>query len=399
MKKILALSVVIAFLCSCNIFKALHLMNQGTVSTTDFLEKVPIEFVNHMLIIPVSIGGTQYKFILDTGAPTVLSKEIADKQNLKTTCEIKSADAYKNKSSMNFTNAGDINIGNLKFINQGAAIYDFSTNKEISCFPFNSIVGANLMKSAIWQINLKDQIINITNDISKLKIADNAIKFKFHVMPSGTPVADVSVDGIQVNNVTLDYGSGSGIDLVSEKLINKIHTDKSKFTRIFGIVGMGLYGGKSDTTYIFNNEASVEENKLGSQKISVRRTGLSTIGTQIWKNYIVTFDWKTKTAYMEKIASEVPDNISTFGFTAALTDGKFMVTSITEKSSAVENGIAIGDQIISVNDKDYSSVTHDDYCNYITNGMVAKDIKTVEISFKHNDIVKKVKLERRDPLN
>jgi len=102
---------------------------------------------------------------------------------------------------------------------------------------------------------------------------------------------------------------------------------------------------------------------------------------------------------MEKIASEPPDNIKTFGFSAILKDGKFLVTSITEKSSAVENSLALGDQIMSVNGKDYTTLSSDDYCNYVTNGLVPKSVNTVEIDYKHNDVVKKIKLERRYSLN
>jgi len=374
-------------------------MNKGEVSTADFYEQVPIEFENRMVIVPVSINGVKYKFILDTGAPTVISKEIADKLNLKDICTVKSADVHKNKSSMPFTNAGDICIGNLKFINQGAAIYDFGGNKELSCFPFSSIIGANLMKSAIWQIDLKNKTIIITNDINKLKIPETAIKFKFKGLPTGTPTANVTIEGVQINNVTLDYGSGSGVDMVSNKLLKKIHAGGIKFIRIFGYNSMGLYGGKNDTTFIFKSNAALEGNLLGNQKVTIRKNGLSTIGTQILKNYIVTFDWHNNMAYMEKITADTSDLMNSFGFTALLTDGKLLVTSITEKSSAAEKGLALGDQIISVNDKDYTSISADDYCNYIIKGMVPTDINTVEIAFKHNDVIQKIKLERKEPLN
>ena len=374
-------------------------MHLGTVNSTDFLEKVPIEFVDKEVILTVTLNGVTHKFILDTGAPTVLSKSLADSLNLTPLFFMQTSDVHKNKSSLPITKADEICIGKLKFTNQGAAIYDFSKNKEISCSPFNSIIGANLMKSAIWQINIKDKIIYITNDIKKLNIPKSAIKFGFMETPSETPIINVTIDSININHVTLDYGSGSGVDLVSEKLIDKIHTEKKNFVRMFGYNSVGLFGGKNDTTYFINDSVKIESNSLDAQEISIRRTGISTIGTQVLKNYIVTLDWNNDTIYMEKIASEALDKINTFGFTAVLTNGKLIVTSITEKSSAVENGIVLGDQIMSVNGKDYTTVSSDDYCNYITNGMVPKDVNTVEISFKHNDVLKKVKLERRDPLS
>lgn len=395
MKKIFLFSAITLFLCSCNIIKVVHLMNKGEVSTKEFYEQVTIEFENRMVIVPVTIDGVVYKFILDTGAPTVLSKEIADKMNLKNTSKVKSANASENKSSMSFTTVGDILIDSLKFINQGTAVYDFSLNKELSCFTFNSIVGANLMKDAIWQIDIQNKIIRITNDIKKLRIPENVMKFKFNQQLTGTPMASITVEGVTLKNITIDYGSSSSIDLVSEKLVKKIHENKLKFVRIFGYNSMGLYGGKNDTTYVFESNPSLAGNPLGTHKISVRRSGVSTISTQILKNYIVTFDWPKSTVYIEKIVSNTTDDTKTFGFTALLSDGKLLVTSITENSSAAENGITLSDQIISVNDKDYTSFSNNDYCNYIINGMVPKDVNDVEITYKHNDTVQKVKLERR----
>jgi hypothetical protein len=395
MKKIFLSSAIILLLCSCNILKVVRLMNKGEVSTKEFNEQVFIEFENKMVIVPVTIDGVVYKFILDTGAPTVLSKEIADKLNLKNTSSVASADAHKNKSSMSFAKVGDITIDSLKFINQGAAVYDFSLNKELSCFTFNSIVGANLMKDAIWQIDIQNKIIRITNDIKKLRIPETAVNFKFNQQLTGTPMADITVNGVKIKNVTIDYGSGSGIDLVSEKLIKKIHEDKTRFIRIYGYNSMGLYGGNNDTSFVFENDPLLAGNNLGSQKISLRKKGISTIGTQILKNYIVTFDWSESMVYMEKIANDTTDENKTFGFTALLSEGKFLVTSITENSSATENGISLGDQIISVNGKDYTAFSSEDYCNYIINGMVPKDVNEVSITFLHDEVVKTVKLERR----
>ncbi len=397
MKKILITSIIIFFFSSCSIIKVVRLMNKGEMSTKEFYEQVPIEFENKMVIMPVTIGGTAYKFILDTGAPTVLSKELSDKLNLKPITKVKSADAHKNKSQMEFLRVGDISIDSLKFINQGAAVYDFNLNKELACFSFNSIVGANLMKDAIWQIDIQNKIILITNDIKKLSITESALKYKFDQQLTGTPVTEVTINGITVKNVTIDYGSGSGIDLVSEKLVKNIHASNVKFTRLFGYNSMGLYGGKNDTSYIFESDVLLAKKSIGTHKISLRRSGISTIGTQILKNYVVTFDWPNSTVYMEKTANDAPDDAMTFGFTALLSDGKFLVTSITENLSATENGISLGDQIISVNNKDYTSFSKEDYCDYIINGMVPKDINEVEISFKHNDVVQKVKLERRKP--
>lgn len=398
MRKIFLFSATLIFFCSCSIIKVVKLMNKGEVSCKEFYEQVPFEFENKMVIVPVTIQGITYKFILDTGAPTVLSKELADKLNCKSISKVTSADAQKNKGKMEFIKVGDIYIDSLKFIRQGAAMYDFSINKELACFPFNSIVGANLMKDAIWQIDIHNKIIRITNDIKNLSISENAIKFKFSQQLTGTPMTDVTVDGVTVKNVTLDYGAGSGIDLVSEKLIKKIQDDKTKYVRVFGSNSMGLYGGTNDTTYLFRGDVVLPGNSLGENRISVRRKGISTIGTQIFKKYVVTFDWPNNTVYFDKTVSDTTDESKTFGFSALLSDEKFLVTSITENSSATENGISLGDQILAVNDKDYTSFSPEDYCDYIINGMVPQDVDEVNITFRHNDIVKTVHLLRKKPV-
>ncbi|MFC2138968.1 PDZ domain-containing protein [Bacteroidota bacterium] len=94
--------------------------------------------------------------------------------------------------------------------------------------------------------------------------------------------------------------------------------------------------------------------------------------------------------------SDIESNqIETFGITASLVNGKLFVDYIYDNSSASEAGITLGDQIISINDKDYTDVKLSEYCDIIFNGLFPEELNEVELVYKNQGIQKKVILKKK----
>jgi len=70
-KVILLLTLISSHIYSQNID-----LNIGKVNSKEYYEEVGFEFIKDKIIVPVSIEGKEYKFILDTGAPNIISNEI-----------------------------------------------------------------------------------------------------------------------------------------------------------------------------------------------------------------------------------------------------------------------------------------------------------------------------------
>ena len=80
--KIKAIILLLIFLnIGCSPSK--HFFNSGDVIISNDIEVLEIKMLRDIPFCKVSIGGTEYNFMIDTGAPLVISKEIFTKLNLK----------------------------------------------------------------------------------------------------------------------------------------------------------------------------------------------------------------------------------------------------------------------------------------------------------------------------
>ena len=76
-------------------------LNKGNTQEQNYYSEIQFEYVNGKIIIPVIINEITYRFLLDTGAPNLITKKLTSILNPKSLQEIKVNDANHNKSSMN----------------------------------------------------------------------------------------------------------------------------------------------------------------------------------------------------------------------------------------------------------------------------------------------------------
>ena len=94
-----------------------------------------------MIILKVNISGEEYDFLLDTGAPNVISKELAQKYALSNIFERKFGDSQGQTSDLEMIKLDEISIGGINFLNTGAAVADLKQSKELGCLQINGFVG------------------------------------------------------------------------------------------------------------------------------------------------------------------------------------------------------------------------------------------------------------------
>src|SRR5436305_13422739 len=55
----------------------------GSIAESEFNETVHFQSVSGLIVIPVTIHGKVYEFIFDTGAPTIITEELAKTLHLE----------------------------------------------------------------------------------------------------------------------------------------------------------------------------------------------------------------------------------------------------------------------------------------------------------------------------
>ena len=361
MKKAILILITSLFFVSCGTVKMTNLLKKGEVEQEKFKVVIPFEYRFGLVIIKVNIKGNEYDFLFDTGAPNLLSKELAQILNPKSVVSQQIGDSQGESSSLDFVKIDKISIGGINFLNTGAAIANFSEPNEISCLKIDGFIGANLMKKAIWEIDYKNQKITITNSIDSLEIPSDSKKIRFYQKYANVPVVDIEIDGEPINEIKVDLGSNRDFQL-SSKYYKMLLRKKAILSTTFayGSESSGLYGrGSNDTTnYAIVSNIKLGEVVLNNQIVNFREDN-ARIGTNFFKNFRVILNWYNEEITMIKTNEYDNTKLNNFGFTPIVKGDKIFIGYIYNKSPADNAGLKLGDQILVVNGKDYNKVCWD----------------------------------------
>jgi predicted aspartyl protease len=354
-------------------------LKKGEVAQKNFKEEIPFETRAGLIVIKATVNNKEYHFIYDTGATNCVTKEVAEELKLKPVIDQTAVDAEGKKGGIQFAMLDEIRLGKISFANTAAAIIDLKAVPELACLGVDGLIGANLMRKACWQIDYVKQTLVFSDDLKSLIVPSNAFSFEFSSLISGTPVVEVEVTGEKSKDNVFDTGSSGEITLSAPTLKNILKKDKSfKFLRGIGSSSAGLYGKGNDTNYI----ARTENVKMGALTLTNHvvefKRDKGNLGSGFFKDYVVTMDWNQKKIWFVP-QPDTKQKWETFGFGLTKADKKLLVSYLIENSPASLAGIKTGDEVISVNEKDYREISDNDYCDMMVRQSPWKKEKKVQL--------------------
>lgn len=105
------LLLLIVLLAGCGTTRSFY--QQGSATVESGPVRVPIHLVKETLLVDVQIGGRTYRFLLDTGAPTMISSRIYEEQKLKPKARQKVTDTHGRARKLVFTVLPRMEVGGL----------------------------------------------------------------------------------------------------------------------------------------------------------------------------------------------------------------------------------------------------------------------------------------------
>jgi hypothetical protein len=360
MKKHLYLFGLLLFIFSCSPIN--KILEGGNLKETSFTERIPFNFEFGVPIIKVNIEGKNYNFLFDTGAPTVISPNLATELNLKTAAKAKTTDSQGNSNPQNFVSIPNIKIGNLNFENIGAVVIDMKQVFEFKCMNFDGIIGANQMEKAIWEIDYKTKMLTVSNDLSAFNIPSTAEVLNFKAKQAQkTPIVEVKI-GNKIANVTFDTGATTDFNLPFETYQSEISTFKG--VEAMGNSSSGIYGTSksSTTTYKKIPYFTISDMPLKDQIVTFSEGPSSIIGNTLFKNYRLILNWKEHKIYMIKVNDSKNTKYESFGIGLRYINNKPTVAKIFKNTAAEKSGLLINDQIIALDGKNTSNFTEAEAC-------------------------------------
>ncbi|SMC59873.1 aspartyl protease family protein [Moheibacter sediminis] len=383
MKKIFVLLFASLFLYNCTTSK---LFTKGEINLPNSVEKIPLNYTNKLPVVVVSINGKDYNFLIDTGAPTVISNKIYNELNLKPATKNKISDSQNEKETQIFTILPEMKVGNITFTNIGSVVIDFQA-PEFKCLELEGILGANQMAKALWKFNYDEETAEITTDISNFDMNGFDHVFQFTYQQQKTP----KVEGILFDdkfNFTFDTGYNGRFKLnkIPSEIKENGHMNKIETS---GASSFGIYGkAESSTEYIFKtDEFKIADNVFKNEIIS---TGLSSlIGNEFLQDFIFVIDWNQSKIYLKKIKNIEPE-LETYGFGYRFMEKKAVVTLVYNTDGFP---LQLGDIILSLNDKNLENLSDDEACEIKANSP-KNEKENLKLKIKRNDEVLNLEINK-----
>lgn len=377
-KSFLVLFLLLLTSCQQHI---IGLFKKGEYIKTEEVVEVPFTIESGLIIIPVEIGEKTYRFLLDTGAPNVVSTELSEKLNFKKKRSIKTIDSQGNSSVLDYVKVSKINIKNAIFLNTTAAVADLRQADAIACLNIDGIIGANLMRKAHWQIDCQQKVLRIITNSERLNIPKESYAIPFIADVTGTPIVHLKVGQIDVKKLKVDTGSVGFLSTdigiyngMKEK--DYILAERSSY----GVSSVGLFGTSEKDTIkqVLLKDFSMGNLCIMNQTIDLKQGKSSLLGMSFLRNYTITLDWKSSTLFLTPLGNFYNSFAETFGISMFKEGDKMVVSLITEGSDAQKSGIEIGDTVLRVNDVDVTHTTLEEYCKVIKLVRV-KEVEKIQV--------------------
>lgn len=357
-------------------------LNIGEVNAKDYYEEVDFEFIINKIVVPVEINNRTYKFIIDTGAPNLISNELYELLNPKFIDTIPTYDGNDKKENLKIVSIEKLKLGNLEFFNTATLVQNFSPDNPLRCLGLDGFLGSNMLRNSIVQFDLKNKKVRITNDKKKLNIKKkNSSEIKLSKVQSN-PYAIIDLIGKDKSReyVIIDTGMDGLYDLSKNNY--KIFSQKNIFREI------GKSSGSSSFS-LFGSSQSGDQYKLLLPQMKINKftvqdlitiTGNhdnSRIGAELLKYGVLTIDYIDKRFYFEPTEDTVKIHHEDFGFSRTLSNGNLIVGFVWDDE--LKNKISNGDIILEINNKPFK------VCELLTTKNNFKENKKLELKIEKSD--------------
>jgi predicted aspartyl protease len=387
MKKSIALfSVLMVLHGGCGFGR--KLVNGGEVVMQARTERVALEITNDLLFCQVTIEGRPYTFILDTGAPTVISMELYEALGLKEERALRVVDSQKNKAKQIISVIPSLRLGNMEFRNIACLAIDLKA-MSTACFGIDGFIGANLLSELIWQFDYANKEAIASRDITAFGVDTFDLALAFHEDNKKTPKVKGEVNGRKLS-FTFDTGSSGCVSLFNDYAHHMEATNGERFITSYGSGALGIYGAAAnERMFTMKQAVTLDGRTFEHQLIEGGKSNL--LGNRFLKDHLFVLDWSTRRVYLDRRPSAAPQVMEGFGMWYRFEEGRARVVEVVEGRSIP---VQVGDEVLRIDTTDLVGPSAEDVCRYQLN-KVERDKDRIHMRLVRGSDTLEVDLERQ----
>lgn len=280
-------------------------LNQGKINQKQYYEEIDFEIVNDKIIIPVTINNKTYKFLLDTGAPNLITKRLLNEISTENLKKIPVYDANNQVDTLEMVAIKSIKLKNLNFENNVVLTTDLDNHFILKCYKIDGFIGSNLFKNSILKISLKNKKITITDNIKKLQLKSKPSNLTLFG-DQKSPFIKINFTGNNNEKGSEDVLVDTGMDGFYE-ISNRAYSVFSKenifeeLSKSMGTSNIGLFGAAPVKEQILVKPYLLKINDTTFENLITNTTddNNSRLGLDLLKYGDIVIDFKNKKFYFE----------------------------------------------------------------------------------------------------
>ena len=364
------------------------LWGQPSFEANNYYEEIPFGWVKGKILVPVSIEGETYQFILDSGGLLMISARVASRHNLDTVGTIQVSGVNKLSETLDKVRVPQIDLGGLSFKNYDAIIGPLLQQAPTVCLGADGMIGRDFLKEMIVQYDLDRRIIIFTDQLQRLSL-DPLDATSMKASNGRIPRLKLSSSLGKVKDVAFDSGSN---DLFSwkkseaSKLVRKGKIAEEDIVPLYGIFSMGV-GGKlppqQENYRIQMDFVQIGRHKIQNFYTDTGKASGARVGTGIMEYGIVTTDNPNQQFYFSPFPTgNKAESKPSLGFGIRVSDEKLVVSYVMKNSPAYQKGIMAGAEILQIGGLPAAHYVKET-CKTYTEGFSWEESEEVEVVYKN----------------
>lgn len=377
-------SILLLFASSL-LFSQKSAFDQGKINQKNYYEEISFELVNNKIMLPVIINNKTYQFLLDTGAPNVISKRVLNELNIQNSLKINVSDANNKSDTMEMVSVNSIQIGKLNFENNVALVSDLDNHYILKCYQMDGFIGSNLFHKSVVKISLKNKKIIITNDIKKLNPSSKPTKL-VAIGQQKSPYIQVDYSSDKKNRVVEEVLIDTGMDgffEMSQNAFSIISKENvlEELARANGSSGIGLFGSAPEKEQVLFRTPFYKLNQTIFENLIANTTedNNSRIGMDLLLHGDIIIDFINKKFYFEA-KDKITFNEKPPVYSATLIDTKYSIGFVWDAN--FKDKLSYGDEIIRV---DSFIINEMDFCEVVKIKEFRKNKESYELEVKSKE--------------
>lgn len=246
-------AAIILFLFPISLIASDFTLNQGSVTNKGFLEVLPYESVRNLVVINIVIDGKTRRFLLDTGAPTIITASIQKTAHFQMMDRIPTFDINANTHDNSIVKIPSIGLGKLTITDVPALVVD-NGNPVFQYLNIDGIIGSNLMRNMIVRISSNEKTVTFTDDATMLDL-QNAYKDNMQTDKDiqSSPVVTVKIGNGITEELLFDTGYDGFYNMATQKF------NLFKLQKDINVLGKETYAGSYG---MFGEDEQKEQYKI-----------------------------------------------------------------------------------------------------------------------------------------